>query len=248
MKRIILLLICVISISARAQQAGPSPTLPLPDMVWVAGGSYAMGSDSDERYERPVHVVTVSDLYIAKYEVTQALWQAVMGTNPSAHKGCEQCPVEQITNQSTDEFIAKLNSLTGKKYRLPTEAEWEYAALGGSKTKGYRYPGSNDLSAVAWYKANAGDSTHPVGLLAPNELGLYDMAGNAWERCADWYDPAYYKKSPAQNPCNTTHAPFRLVRGGSWRSGPERCYCRARNRDVPDHHKGNGGLRLVLDK
>ena len=219
-----------------------------PEMIWVEGGTFTMGSDTDEAYERPPHQVRVSSFYMARYEVTQAQWEAVMGSNPSAHKGCGTCPVEQVTNESVEEYLGKLNKLSGKKYRLPTEAEWEYAALGGNKAKAYRYPGSDNLATVAWYKSNAGDSTHPVGLLAANELGFYDMAGNVWERCADWYDPHYYKKSPEENPCNTAHAPFRSLRGGSWRSGPERCYSRARNRDVPDHHKANGGLRLVLEK
>ena len=184
---------------------------------------------------------------MGKYEVTQALWQSVMGYNPSTFKGCNECPVEEVSPVQVDSFIQKLNKLTGKKYRLPTEAEWEYAALGGNKTQGYKYAGSNDLNEVAWDKYNADNKTHPVGLKKPNELGLYDMSGNAWELCSDWYDEDYYKHSPTDNPRNDKRAEYRVVRGGSWRSGEERCYSRARNRNIKDHHKSNGGFRLVLD-
>lgn len=220
-----------------------------PEMILVAGGSYQMGSPSGEKNERPVHSVTLKSFYIGKYEITQRLWTEVMGDTPSKHKNCSDCPVETVAPEQVAQFIVRLNQKTEKQYRLPTEAEWEYAALGGAQSKGYRYPGSNDLNEVAWYRPNAGDTTHPVGLKKPNELGLYDMAGNAWELCSDYYDPAYYARSPADNPRNDRPAAFRLLRGGSWRSAENRCYSRARNRNIYDHyHFGNGGFRLVLDK
>ena len=208
-----------------------------------------MGGMSGEKNERPVHTVTVKSFLMFKYEVTQTYWQEVMGDMPSKHKNCMQCPVENVTPERIDSFIAKVNQLTKMHYRLPTEAEWEYAAMGGNKSKGYRYPGSDSLKEVAWCKSNSGDTTHPVGLKRPNELGLYDMAGNVWELCSDWWDPDFYTADSVSNPRNDKKAAFRVVRGGSWRSAENRCYSKARNRNIYDHyHFGNGGFRLVLDE
>ena len=219
-----------------------------PQMVLVDGGAFQMGSVDGLKNEEPVHAVTLSSFYMGQYEVTQALWEKVMGTRPSYFSGCANCPVEEVSPEQIQEFLTKLNQQTGKYYRLPTEAEWEYAALGGNKTKGYKYSGSNDLAEVAWFKDNAEEKTHPVGLKKPNELGLYDMAGNVWELCADWFNDSYYKKSPAINPKNDKKAAYRSVRGGSWRSPKERCYSKARNCNINDHHKQNGGFRLALSR
>lgn len=235
-------LLFLLHISSVAQTA-----ITEPEMIWVEGGTFEMGSNTGVKNERPPHTVTIGSFYMGKFEVTQSLWQQVMGSNPSYFKGCNAYPVEEVTPQQIDGFIQKLNQLTGKKYRLPTEAEWEYAALGGKYTKGYRYPGSNDLLEVGWVRDNAGEKTHPVGLKKPNELGLYDMAGNVWELCSDWWNPGFYRISNSNNPRNDKKATFRVARGGSWRSGEERCYSKARNRNIADHHKQNGGLRLVLD-
>lgn len=223
-----------------------------PEMVLVAGGSFEYGSNTGEKNEQPAHTVTLDSFYIGKYEVTQALWFGVMGENPShfifnCHQ-CDEYPVEEVTPAQIDTFLVYLSKITGKHYRLPTEAEWEYAAMGGNKSKGYRYPGSDSLYNVAWMKDNALNKSHPVGMKKPNELFLYDMAGNVWELCQDWWNPAYYKKSPSANPCNRKKALFRVVRGGSWRSGAERCYNKARNRNVYDHHKQNCGFRVALSK
>jgi formylglycine-generating enzyme required for sulfatase activity len=241
MKYILLLAIAAVCLSFM-------PAAPVIEMIPVEGGTYKMGTNEGVRSERPVHEVTVNSFLIGKYEITQAQWQAVMGNNPSYFTNCPDCPVEEITLSDVDSFIVRLNQLSGKKYRLPTEAEWEYAALGGKLSKGYRYPGSNDLQEVGWVVHNAGKRTHPVGQKKPNELGIYDMPGNVWELCADYWNPGYYKQSPADNPCNTQPAMLRVTRGGSWRSAENRCYCNARNCNVYDHYrKENFGLRLVLD-
>jgi len=171
-----------------------------PEMVLVAGGSFEYGSNTGEKNEQPAHTVTLDSFYIGKYEVTQALWFGVMGENPSYFRNCNDCPVEEVTPAQVDTFLVYLSRLMGKHYRLPTEAEWEYAAMGGNRSKGYRYPGSDSLYEVAWMKDNASDRTHQVGMKRPNELFLYDMAGNVWELCQDWWNPAYYKKSPSANP------------------------------------------------
>jgi formylglycine-generating enzyme required for sulfatase activity len=251
---IILLAICMCSISSIAQSTDKkvvvtSPVPIDPPMVFVKGGTFVMGDSGGLRKERPAHSVTIRvGFVICKYEVTQRLWMQVMGSNPSRHKGCDDCPVENVTWRSIRQFLKRLNTLTGRHYRLPTEAEWEYAASGGEKSKGYTYSGSNDPAEVGWYKPNADNMTHPVGQKKPNELGLYDMCGNVWEICSDWYHPGYYKRSTAVNPKNTHPGLYRVVRGGSWRSGPERCYNKARNRNIMDHHISNGGFRLILDR
>ena len=157
-------------------------------MVAVQGGTFTMGCTSeqgDDCYddERPAHRVTVSDFYIGKYEVTQAQWRAVMGFNPSYFKG-DNLPVETVSWDDVMDFIHKLNSLTGRQYRLPTEAEWEYAARGGNN---YKYSGSNSAGNVAWYGYNSSRTTHPVGTKSANGFGLYDMSGNVYEWCSDWY-------------------------------------------------------------
>ena len=208
-----------------------------------------MGGVDAKENGKPTHAVTLSTFYIGKYEVTQSLWKEVMGNNPSNFKGCDECPVEQISWEQIQTFLGKLYELTGKHYRLPTEAEWEYAAMGGNKSKGYKYSGSDNLDEVAWYLNNADNKTHPVGQKKPNELGIYDMTGNVWELCSDWFDSNYYKNSPANNPSNNKKTFHKVVRGGSWRSAEDRCHTKARFRDIRDHFgKGNGGLRLALDK
>lgn len=180
------------------------------EMIGVDGGTFEMGKYS-------VHEVSLSNFSIGKYEVTQGLWVAVMGNNPSEFKKGDNYPIENVNWNDCLEFIKKLNTLTGKKYRLPTEAEWEFAARGGTKSKGYEYSGSNDINAVAWNSVNSEASTHQVGAKKNNELGLYDMTGNVWEWCADFYDENFYKSAEAKrkNPINKTRTEYCVIRGGS---------------------------------
>ena len=216
------------------------------DMVFVKGGTFTMGATSEydaDDDEKPTHSVILSDYYIGKYEVTQAQWVSVMGGNPSFFKG-DHLPVENISWDAIQTFIQKLNAKTGKKYRLPTEAEWEYAARGGNQSRGYKYSGSNDIGSVAWYTSNSSGQTHPVGQKQPNELGIYDMSGNAWEWCSDWYGS--YSSSFQTNPTGPSSGSYRVLRGGSWRSLA--CDCRVSNRhyDNPLYRVSNFGFRLVL--
>ncbi len=213
-----------------------------PEMVFVEGGTFKMGSN-DYDSEKPIHDVTLSDFYIGKYPVTQAQWHAVMGENPSHFKGCDDCPVENVSWDDVQEFIKKLNDRTGKNYRLPTEAEWEYAARGGNKSKGYKYAGSDNLDEVGWYNGNAGSKTHPVGQKKPNELGIYDMSGNVWEWCADWYGA--YPSEPQTNPTGPAKGTDRVVRGGSWVDFDNFCRVSYRFRYNFDFRNLNIGFRLA---
>jgi formylglycine-generating enzyme required for sulfatase activity len=215
-----------------------------PEMVFVKGGTFQMGSTSGESDESPVHRVTLSDFSIGKFEVTQAQWKAVMGNNPSAFAGCSECPVEQVSWNDVQDFITHINQQTGKRYRLPSEAEWEYAARGGSLSSGYTYSGSNDIGSVAWYTMNSGSKTHEVGTRQPNELGIYDMSGNVWEWCSDWYGP--YDSYSVTNPKGAASGQYRVGRGGSWNFGAFYCRASRRNLDSPDFRIGNLGFRLVL--
>ena len=218
------------------------------DMVRVEAGTFTMGATAEMKdpydWEKPTHRVTLTnDYYIGKYEVTQALWQAVMGSNPSYFKG-NNLPVEMVSWDDCQEFISKLNRITGKTFRLPTEAEWEYAARGGNKSRGYQYGGSNNLSDVAWYGDNSGSKTHVVGIKQPNELGIYDMSGNVWEWCQDWYGK--YSSSSQVNPTGAKDGAHRIRRGGCWQYNAWLSRLSCRHYDEPDNHFYNLGLRLVL--
>ncbi|MGM9712614.1 MAG: bifunctional serine/threonine-protein kinase/formylglycine-generating enzyme family protein [Prevotella sp.] len=218
-------------------------------MMPVQGGTFTMGATSEQQSpdsdEKPTHRVSLSSYYIGKYEVTQALWKAVMGSNPSKWKG-DNLPVEQVSWDDCQTFLRKLNAMTGKNFRLPTEAEWEYAARGGNRSRGYQYSGSNNLSNVAWYDDNSGSKTHPVGTKAPNELGIYDMSGNVWEWCQDWY--GNYTSSAQTNPTGSSSGSCRVDRGGSWLSHAWDCRVAYRLDDAPDNGSINLGLRLALSQ
>ena len=204
-----------------------------------------MGSNDGFENEKPVHRVIVNDFYMGKTEVTQALWKAVMGNDPSHFKG-DNLPVESVSWNDVQEFIVELNRLTGKKYRLPTEAEWEYAAGGGSKNR-TKWAGTDVESLVvnyAWYDSNSGDQTHEVATKFPNSLGLYDMSGNVWEWCNDWYGS--YSSNDQVNPTGASSGSGRVGRGGSWSNGLSICRVAFRYYNEPGIRSLYLGFRLSL--
>ncbi len=220
------------------------------DMVRVEAGTFTMGATSEMKdsydSEKPAHQVTLTnDYYIGKYEVTQALWQAVMGNNPSEFKG-DNLPVENVSWNDCQKFISKLNLITGKTFRLPTEAEWEYAARGGKKSRGYQYSGSNNLSDVAWYYKNSGIKTHAVGTKQANELGIYDMSGNVSEWCQDRYGD--YSKSSQTNPKGSTSGALRVLRGGCYSYYSDFCCPLSRGFDTHSTCESGNGLRLAISE
>ena len=218
-------------------------------MVPIEGGTFTMGATAEQGTdsfdnESPTHKVILSDYSIGETEVTQELWLAVMGRNPSYFTGNLQRPVERVSWYECQAFITKLSQLTGRTFRLPTEAEWEFAARGGNKSKGYKYAGNDTISYVAWYSENSSNKTHPVGKKAPNELGLYDMSGNVWEWCLDWYDN--YVSDKQTNPAGPASGSNRVYRGGSWDFTDRYCRVSTRSDIVPSDTYRNLGLRLVL--
>ena len=226
-------------------------------MVVVQGGTFTMGATAEqdsyaESNELPTHQVTLSSYSIGQTEVTQELWQAVMGSNPSyfqastdANYGTNlQRPVEQVSWNDCQTFITKLNQMTGKNFRLPTEAEWEYAARGGNRSQGYKYAGSNAVGGVAWYIENSGRTTHPVATKAPNELGLYDMSGNVQEWCQDWYGS--YSGDAQTNPSGPASGSHRVYRGGNWDCFFMYCLVPFRCHYTPSYTYDGLGLRLAL--
>ncbi len=245
------------------------------EMVFVKGGTFQMGSTDGGSNEEPVHSVTLSDFYIGKYEVTQAEYTAVMGSNPSLFKG-DDLPVEQVSWYDAIEYCNALSIAEGltpyyaidkttedpnntstsdevkwtvtcntssKGYRLPTEAEWEYAAKGGNQTQGYTYSGSNTLDDVAWYDENSNGTTHTVGTKAANELGIYDMSGNVWEWCWDWYGT--YSSTAETNPQGPASGEYRVIRGGSWYSLDLNCRSSNRYGNFADNRFNYLGLRVA---
>ena len=215
-------------------------------MIAVDGGTFSMGATSEQGSdadsdEKPVHSVTLSDYYIGETEVTQELWEAVMGSNPSYFSG-DQKPVEYVSWDDCKEFITKLNNLTGKDFRLPTEAEWEYAARGGNKSKGYKYSGSNTISDVAWYGDNSSETTHNVKTKSPNELGIYDMTGNVREWCEDWYGD--YSSGSQTNPTGPSSGSSRVDRGG-WNGSASNCRVSRRFGNSPGYRYNHYGFRVV---
>ena len=220
------------------------------NMVAVEGGTFTMGATSEQGSdayddEKPPHQVTLSSYYIGQTEVTQALWTALMGSNPSRFSG-DNKPVEEVSWNDCQDFVRKLNELTGKRFRLPTEAEWEYACRGGNKSRGYKYSGSNNIDDVAWYDGNSSDVTHPVATKSPNELSIYDMSGNVWEWCQDWYDS--YSSAAQTNLTGASSGSYRVSRGGSWYYLAGRCRSSIRYYNAPGYRSLDLGLRLALSE
>ncbi|WP_455077462.1 formylglycine-generating enzyme family protein [Prevotella sp.] len=220
------------------------------DMVYIEAVEFTMGATKEHKGEansdeKPAHPVVLNCFDLCKYEVTQELWEAVMGDNPSYFKG-KNLPVENVSWDDCQMFIMKLNKLTGKKYRLPTEAEWEYAARGGSNSMHYKYSGGNYVEYVSWCYINSKDKTHTVGMMKPNELGLYDMSGNVWEWCQDWYGS--YGKKTAYYPTGPIKAYNKVFRGGGYDNGDTYCRCSYRNGTAPQNKFKNLGLRLAHSK
>ena len=214
------------------------------NMIKVEGGTFQMGGNGE--YDgKPIHQVTLTnDYYIGETEVTQELWAAVMGSNPSSFTSSNQLPVERVSWDDCQTFITKLNTLTGRTFRLPTEAEWEFAARGGNASKGYTYSGSNTIDDVAWYDENSNSQTHEVATKAPNELGIYDMSGNVWEWCQDWYGS--YSSDAQTNPTGPTSGSRRVLRGGCWSPGGSICHVAFRYYYPPSAGLNVHGFRLAL--
>ena len=221
----------------------PKPKLILPhhEMIKVQGGTFMMGGEKFN-LEKPIHQVTLSDYFIAKYPVTQALWKAIMGNNPSHFKG-DKLPVEQVSWDDCQEFIKKLNKKTGENYRLPTEAESEFAARGGNLSKGYKYSGDDNLNVVGWYDKNSNDKTHEVREKQGNELGIYDMSGNVWEWCADRYGD--YSAEAKNNPRGPENGENRVLRGGSWSGSRFICRVSDRSSSDPSNRYDYDGFRVA---
>ncbi len=229
------------------------------EMIFVQGGLFVMGCTEEQDldcYENEYypHNVTLNHFYIGKFEVTQAQWRTVMGessplSSPSFFRGCDNCPVESISWNEAREFLEKLSAMTGKTYRFPTEAEWEYAARGGvegtlNNSQTYKYAGSDNINDVAWYRNNSGSRPQPVGSKEPNGLGIYDMSGNVWEWCSDWYGVYGICETNPQGPESGTD---KVLRGGSWRSSHRTCRVSHRNHSKQGTKINFFGLRVVCE-
>ncbi|MDE6113252.1 MAG: SUMF1/EgtB/PvdO family nonheme iron enzyme [Bacteroidales bacterium] len=231
----------------------PEPVTALEaSMVYVEGGAFLMGATQEQgndawTREFPAHEVTLDGFYIGKTEVTQAQWMAVVGTNPSSSETGDDYPVVDVSWDDAVQFCEKLSEMTGHTYRLPTEAEWEYAARGGQQADGTKYAGSDNLDEVAWYANNSNSATHPVAEKKANGLGLYDMSGNVWEWCSDWYGENYYANSPTVNPKGPESGESRVKRGGAYGFQAVICRVSGRNSSTPDYKGVNTGLRVVRE-
>ena len=220
------------------------------ELVWCPPGTFMMGSPESEetRYDNETqHQVTLTQgFWMGKYEVTQAQWERVLGSNPSEFKGDPRLPVEQVSWEGCQAFIDKLNSrVNGGGFRLPTEAQWEYACRAGSRTAYCFGDSVSGLADYAWYDENSGSKTHPVGQKRPNGWGLHDMHGNVWEWCLDWYDADFYSKSPERDPENTTKSVLRALQGGSWYNNPRHCRSAYRGWGDPSDRLDGLGFRVV---
>jgi formylglycine-generating enzyme required for sulfatase activity len=228
----------------------PAKSLSFP-MIQVQGGSFDMGSNDPNHYadERPVHKVALKGFHLSKYEITQSQWREVMNGFPEgfSNKSCDNCPMVSVSWQEIQVFLTKLNQKTGKKYRLPTEAEWEFAAKGGKINSSFIFSGGNDPQKIAWFADNSEGKIHPVGEKKANDLGIYDLTGNVQEWCQDFYSENYYKNSPPNNPINTQVAATHVVRGSSWNDTVEDSRLTFRISENPATKSDKIGFRVVLD-
>jgi formylglycine-generating enzyme required for sulfatase activity len=215
------------------------------EFLTVHGGCFPMGDSSGDADEQPVHQICLDDFLIGKYEVTQGQWLQIMGTRPSFFSSCgDTCPVESISWDEVQTFITRLNTLNGRTYRLPTEAEWEYACRSGGKSE--RYCGGDAIDGVGWYDKNSSSKPHPVGEKSPNGLGIHDMSGNVWEWVNDRFSKEYYGSTPSHNPAGPPQGTKRAIRGGSWYNDPRNVRATIRSCDEPDHRSINLGFRLAV--
>ncbi len=242
------------SISATPPPNPTQITIAGIEMVFVKGGEFTMGDD-DSGYgpEKPAHKIFVSDFYVGKYPVSQKQWTDLMGTNPSYFKGDDNCPVEKVSWDDAQNFLKILNTKTGKTFRLPTEAEWEYAAGGGASEGRSKWAGTStesELGDYAWYGKNSNGKTHPVGTKKPNKLGVYDMSGNVWEWCNDRYSDTYYEECKSNGtiniPSGPENGPFRVLRGGSYIYNADGNRVASRDGDAPGYSWGSNGFRILL--
>jgi len=221
-----------------------------PVMVSVEGSTFQMGSRGGDAVEQPVHPVKIKRFYISKHEITQKQWRTIMNSDPNELQfgGCEECPVENVSWNDIQTFLKKLSAERKKTFRLPTEAEWEFAARGGIKSQGYTYSGSNDIGEVAWYSDNSEYKIHPVGQKKPNELELYDMNGNVAEWCSDWYDQNYYQQGQSDNPHGPYSGDLKTLRGGSWRDLDHQSRTTYRKGCKPKERKHCNGFRVCYSE
>jgi len=252
MKKTIQILAVSLLTSTAIYAQAPASIPEKPEVIAVKGGAFSMGGTESDA--KPVHNVTVSDFSIGKYEVTVGQYKAfctATGKSMLDAPGWGLNDKHPIVNVNYNDAVSYCNWL-GEKYggdwRLPTEAEWEYAARGGNKSAGYAYAGSDELEKVAWFADNAGGQTQSVGRKKPNELGLYDMSGNVWEWCKDWYSGTYYSNSPSQNPKGAASGTGRVLRGGSWRGTAADCRVAYRTDLVPSYRNYINGFRVVLSQ
>lgn len=276
MKVILIVVFCTLFLCACDENKEPAGFVLVKGGTFRMGCTDESGYECVDK-EKPAHLVTVADFYIGKYEVTRKIWKEIMGVYPADFyigrkevtqkqweeeykrefpkeflnlKECDDCPVTNVSWIDIQDFLKKINTNPDVKYSLPTEAEWEFAAIGGNRSKGYKYSGSNDLNEVSYglaeFQENSGMRPMPVGGKKPNELGIYDMSGNVWEWCEDWSSIYYYEISPKNNPVNNNKAYIRIMRGGSWFNTASSCRVSTRGGFYPEGRDVSRGFRLVL--
>ena len=246
MKKIIVLqLIILLSFSfITAQNPKAIADTIIKNMVFIEGGSFEMGNPNGGEDEKPLHIVNVANFYMCKYEIRAKEWKQIMGNNPCYFVGCEDCPVESVSWNEIQNFINKLNELSEKKFRLPTEAEWEYAAKAGKHTTYNDFSGNKEIGAVGWFRDNSDTCPHKIGLKLPNANGIYDMTGNVWEWCSDWYQADYYSVSTRENPQGPETGEKKVLRGGSWNNFVKHCKVTYRDTFEPDLKTYDYGFRV----